>query len=302
MIEESNDKLELDDFIVKLGRLEDQIKQLQFKRNEHNSLMKSSIKARNDYNRQVSTYLKKAKEYEEKRNKLNEEVQNLKEKRKELQQILSVKKKDLDHLIETESSVNKRNLNKQRYKMKTINEQIQKIEWNLQTQILNPEKEKELIQQAEKLSSQLNAIMETIKLSKQQAKLWKEVSTIQKEINQIHTAIIEMAKESQVFHKLMNQHYAKVNETRKIANKYHKDFIRHKKEGDIFHRELLAKYSEKNKIKEKLGKLKRIVREKHKKELQKNLEKNVKEAFKKYQNGVNLTLDEFRLLVDRGLI
>ena len=33
-----------------------------------------------------------------------------------------------------------------------------------------------------------------------------------------------------------------------------------------------------------------------------NLEENTKKAFEKYQNGENLTLEEFRLLVEKGMI
>ncbi len=33
-----------------------------------------------------------------------------------------------------------------------------------------------------------------------------------------------------------------------------------------------------------------------------NLEENTKKAFEKYENGENLSLDEFRLLVEKGLI
>ncbi len=303
MVIEAENKFDINTYVVKLSSIEDKIKRLQFLRNEENRLMKSSIKLRNEYNKKVSEYLKRAKEFEEKRNSLNSEVQKLKDKRAKFQEELIEKKNMLDNLIKDESSlVNKKSFNKQNYRIQKINKEIQKIEWKLQTSILKPEEERELIQMAEKLSENLNSLTSTIKLSKQQNTLWKEVSKLRKEINHLHNAIIELAKESQMYHKAMNESYAKVNEARKKANSYHKEFIQHKKQGDSYHRELLSLYPEKNRIKEKLGKIKRVMREKQRQETMRNLEENVKEALNKYKNGVNLSLDEFRLLVERGLI
>jgi len=303
MVDKAQDKLGLDAYVVELGSIEDRIKKLREKRNYANRKMKESMQLRNEHNLQVAKYLNAAKEYEEKRNKLNEEVKSLKIKRKELQKILLEKKKELYQLMDEDTSANRYQLHKLKKKIEDINKKIQKIEWDIQTKSnLDAEEEKMLIQRAEKLSGQLNKLMVSIQLSKKQSELWKEISKVQKEVNQIHNAIVEMAKESQVFHKLMNQNYAKVNESRKLANKYHKSFLSYKKEGDEIHKELLSIYSDRNKIKEKLSKLKKSFRERHKQALRQNLEKNVQEAFAKYEKGSNLTLDEFRLLVDRGLI
>jgi uncharacterized coiled-coil DUF342 family protein len=159
-----------------------------------------------------------------------------------------------------------------------------------------------MVQQLEKLSDQLNTIAEEVHITTQQTQLWREISSVQKQLNFLHVQIIDSAKESQIYHNLMNQNFYKVNSLRKQANDFHKQFLESKKKADSFHRDFLAKVSEKNELRDKLKEYKQRIRKQIQETKQANLEESTKKAYEKYEKGENLTLDEFRLLVEKGMI
>ena len=299
IVEDLNNNEEI---IVRLSKLEEQISILRNNRNECNQLTKDSISKRNEINEQINDLLAKAKEYMTKRDEFNNQVKLFKKKRKDLQENLQQNKTLLDELVEKEPSVNQFDLKKRRRSMSNLNEKIDKLEWELQTSVLSSDKEKEIIQHLEKLSDQLNKTAEKVHITSQQTQLWKEISSSQKQINSLHTQIIDMAKESQIYHNLMNQTLHKVHSLRKNANDHHKKFINHKKAADNFHRDFLSKVSEKNELRSKFKEVQQKMKKQMEEKLRINLEENTKKAFEKYENGENLSLDEFRLLVEKGLI
>ncbi|MCG3221907.1 MAG: hypothetical protein H7641_11060 [Candidatus Heimdallarchaeota archaeon] len=291
-----------EDLVVRLGKLEEEISFLKKKRDGHNQLTKEALTKRNEFNQQINEGLARTKEYTSKRDDLNSQVKQLKQKRKELQEKVMENKKVLEEVVEKDQALNKDNIRRKRRSMRGLNEKINKIEWDLQTSVLTPEKEKEMIQLLEKLSEQLNKIAEEIHITSQQTQMWREISAAQREINILHIQIIDAAKESQIYHNLMNQSYHQINGLRKQANDLHKNFLNFKKQSDTFHRDFLSKVAEKSELKGELREVKQKVRAEIRERKQANLKENTKKAYEKYEKGENLSLDEFRLLVEKGMI
>ena len=291
-----------EDLVVKLGKLEEEINILKKQRNEFNQLTKEALTKRNELNKQINEVLTKAKEFTTKRDELNAQVKQLKVKRKELQDKVQENKRMLDEVVEKDQTLNKENIRRKRRNMRNLNEKIHNIEWKLQTSVLTPEQEKEMIQLLEKLSDQLNTIAGEVHITSQQTQMWKEISTTQREINVLHIQIIDAAKESQIYHNLMNQNYQQINNLRKQANDHHKEFLKYKKQSDSYHRDFLSKVTEKNDLKDELKEVKQKIRAEIQERKKANLEENTQIAFEKYEKGENLSLEEFRLLVEKGMI
>ena len=291
-----------ENLVVTLGKLEEDINKLRKNRDEYNLLTKDLLTKRNEINNEIQELLDKAKEYMKKRDDLNQQVKEKKEQRKEFQERLQQDKKTLDEIVEKEQTIDKGSIRKKRGTMIAISKKIDKIEWELQTSVLNPEQEKERIQLLEKLSDQVNKLAEEVHITTKQNELWKKISSAQKEINNLYVQIVDSAKESQIYHNLMNQHFQKVNTLRKQANDYHKEFITNKKTADGFHKDFLSKVTEKNDLKKQLKEAQQAHRQKIKERIKSSIEENVKKAFEKYEAGENLTLEEFRLLVENGMI
>ena len=78
--------------------------------------------------------------------------------------------------------------------------------------------------------------------------------------------------------------------------------MKNKKKADNYHKDFLSKVTEKNELKKQLKEAQNDHRKKIRERIKSNIQKSVDKAFKKYENGENLSLDEFRLLVENGMI
>ncbi|MFW9852122.1 MAG: coiled-coil protein [Candidatus Thorarchaeota archaeon] len=297
---DNHDKSE--DLIVRLGKLEEEINSLSKQRNKHNQLTKENLSKRNEALKQINNLLDKAKENKKKRDELNIQVKQLKKKRKKIQNTLQGNKKTLDEIIEKEETTNKTDIQRKRKQMRVLNSKIDKLEWELQTSVLSPDQEKEMVQLLEKYSEQLNTIAEQVHITTQQTSLWKEIASLQKQVNKLYNQIIDYAKESQIYHNLMNQYYHQVNSLRKLEKEHQNLFIKNKKIADNFHRNFLSKVSEKNELRNQLKDFKQKVRKEMREKLKTDVEESTKKAYEKYEKGENLSMEEFRLLVEKGLI
>ncbi|MHA1464597.1 MAG: DUF7121 family protein, partial [Candidatus Heimdallarchaeaceae archaeon] len=225
-----------------------------------------------------------------------------KEKRKKLQEDLQKKKDLMEELTKKEGNVKEGDIRKKRKLMRDLTEKVEKLEWNLQTRILSADEEKSMIQELEKLSEGINKLATDVHVTTSQTQLWREISNIQKQVNVLHVKIIDSAKESQIFHNLMNQFFQQVNGLRKKANDFHKEFLDCKKIADTHHKQFLSKVTEKNDLRKELKEIQKEVRKKMQDKIRNNLEENTQKAFEKYERGENLSMDEFRLLVEKGMI
>ncbi len=297
-----NKPIDTQEIVVNLGRLEETISHLRKKRDEHNTLTKEALAQRNEINLEMNELLVKAKEHMTKRDELNAQVKESKEKRKKFQEDLQEKKALLEELTEKEGDVKEGDIRKKKRLMKNLTEEVDKLEWNLQTRVLSSEEEKNMIQELEKLSERINKLAADVHVTTSQNQVWREISSIQKQINYLHVIIIDSAKESQIFHNLMNQFFQQVNVLRKKANDFHKEFLDSKKIADTHHKEFLNKVSEKNELRKELKEIQKEVRKNIQDKIRSNLEENAQKAFTKYERGENLSMEEFRLLVEKGMI
>ncbi len=297
-----NNPNDTEEIAVNLGRLEETISRLRKKRDEHNKITKEALTQRNEINLEMNELLVKAKEHMIKRDGLNTQVKESKGKRKKFQDDLQEKKTLMEELTKKEGNVKEGDIRKKRRLMRDLTEKVEKSEWNLQTSILSADKEKEMIHNLEKLSEEINKLAADVHVTTSQTQLWREISSIQKQINYLHVKIIDSAKESQIFHNLMNQFFQQVNVLRKKANDFHKEFLDSKKIADTHHKEFLSTVSEKNELRKEYKEIQRDVRKKIQDKIRSNLEENTEKAFEKYEKGENLSMDEFRLLVEKGMI
>jgi len=299
-IKNNHDKSE--DLIVRLGKLEEEISSLSKQRNKHNQLTKENLSKRNETFKQINSLLDKAKENKKKRDALNIQVKQLKKKRKKIQNTLQENKKTLDEIIKKEETTNKADIQRKRKQMRVLNSKIDKLEWELQTSVLSPDQEKEMVQLLEKYSEQLNKIAEQVHITTQQTSLWREIASLQKQVNKFYNQIIDYAKESQIYHNLMNQYYQQVNSLRKLEKEHQNLFLKNKKIADKFHRDFLSKVSEKNELRNQLKDFKQKIRKEMHEKLKTDVEESTKKAYEKYEKGENLSMEEFRILVEKGLI
>jgi len=292
----------IEEIAVELSKLQEEIQILKKERDNNNTQTKEALTKRNEINQEISNHVKIAKNYISKRDETNTQVKELKDTRKKVQETLKESRMELSSLSESDEKMGEGELRKNRKQMHRLNDQIKRLEWNLQTQILSINKEKEIIQQLESLSEQFNRIAKKVNLSTKETLLWQVINSSQKKLHGLNQQIINAAKESQIYHNLGSQSFQQVNKHRKDANDWHSKFLVTKKKADHFHRDFLSKVRLRHELRQKMKNIQKQIRKERKDQIQSSLEVNVQKAFSKYEAGENLSLSEFRLLVEKGLL
>ncbi|MHA1264965.1 MAG: coiled-coil protein [Candidatus Helarchaeota archaeon] len=283
---------------LELVDLKNKFKLLRSRAFFYNEQAKKFVDLRNQLNRKVSELMEEVKQEKRKRNELNKKVSELKKERNEI-------KKQLDALYQELEGINpqlKSNSFKGKNPYGQIKKQINKIEWVLQTKQLTPAEEKELMDKIDFLEAKLAQLKDVNKIFGNRKKLKTQIEMTKAKLKIISDKLYECSQESQVHHNRMVELLNKIDtEVRVKADEAHQKFLEAKSQADEFFskseillpriKEITKELGEFHDMKNvKIDKVKQVV------------ENRVDKAVEKFKAGKRLTLEEFTLLVKRGML
>lgn len=251
---------------------------------------------RNSIHERINKLQKEASDLKDKRDEINEMVRKLKgfrekarEERKERRvQILSLKK-------ELRTLMRKRPLKD----MHEIQREIETLEWKIQTTPLALNEEKSLVDQVRPLEVQLLIHKQIQELRENIAKLQKEREALETKAKLHHEKLSELAEKSQKFHKTRLEVLKKMGNLKVEADITHQKYVWTKQQA----KDLRKKYA---KVLDQIEALKQELRkaeEKKQAERQIELRKALEErALEKLRRGEKLTLEEFKVLSEKGIV
>ncbi len=224
------------------------------------------------------------------RDKLNEEVQNLKLQRTALREKIYQKIEEIRKLRPRSKALAELRPPRSRH---SLQEEVENIDWEIQTSILTKEEEKELVEQVKLLETQLTFHRRFEHLIHKIRALQDEVRAIDAQGKVFHEKLMGTARKSQTIHEKM---LAKIEESKKLkaqADHFHQLFT----QGRDKSRSMQAEIAE---VSKRLKLLKGEISEEEAQERRKSeeslREKLENEAREKLKRGGKLTLDEFKLL------
>jgi len=290
---------EVDQLVVKITELEKQANELRKKRDKLNAEAREKADRRDELNKKMAELIAKVKEHQKARDEDNKKVQEFKVKREEVRKKLAEAKKEVDQIKEEEEL---EPLPKIPVPEKVLRRQLKQLEWKIQTDILPTEEERKLVAEIAKLQEQLEEV-EAIKAMRQERNArFSTYEGLKAEMNHYHKAVIRTAKSSQRHHHEMTKLFSEIDEIRKEADQCHKDFIETKKLADETHKKFIEVIKEKEKYYKELQNIKQKARVEHFREVKETIEARAAKALEKYKEGKKLTLEEFSMLVERGLV
>jgi uncharacterized coiled-coil DUF342 family protein len=117
-----------------------------------------------------------------------------------------------------------------RVRQQYLQEELDAIEWKIQTTSLDLKEEKHLIDQVKQLETQLSSYKKIDKQNKKISEFLNERRTLETQADVFHQELSDLAKKSQDLHESM---IAKIDETRKAraeADAQHKAYIQNKEQ------------------------------------------------------------------------
>ena len=262
---------------------------------------RDELRSKRDKNNQLSKeHFEGSRESKEKRDQINEEVQV----RKQMRDIL---REDADQigkrLVELGSQLKNMGVPKNR----RVGDRIRRLERQLETTpFLTKEMEKQTLQQLEELSSEFEKIEQFKDLRSEFREIQNKLRHMQTEIKTYHTSVTTLAQESQIHQEKMIAATKEAKKIKEEADESHAEIIALSSTISAIRKELDGLTQEVKKVSSELGEQVQAARKAKKMEAKKvreqRLDAKAEEILTRYKDGEKLTLDEFKVLMERGLI
>ena len=292
--------------LLKISNIEANARDIKQQREELNRKVTTIANKRNQLNEQVKELIVSAKEEREKRDQCNSLISEVKEKKNILIKELEGFNEQIERLEEQlNQSQEKTSQQKRRpnFSTKRIQKQIQDLEWKLQTTSHLPiVEEREIVDQINRLEQKFIEARESDVISRDLKTIYNRARGTGGKLRSLDRDLRQKAHESRLHHKSMIQAFKNADIFRKQADELHAQFLDAKKQANLIHNEYLTHIREINKTRQFINKNKQKFRQKQNEERREKLKVKTEDAKKKFDQGRKLSFEEFRTLIDKGLI
>ena len=295
-----NEEISLEEKRTNLTSLRRKRKELIDKLHELNN-KRNELRSQRDKNNKLARELfDEARTAKEKRDQINEEVQV----RKQMRDIL---REDADkigkRIIELGSQMKNISVPKNR----RVGDRIRKLERQLETTpFLTKEMEKQTLTQLEELSSEFEKLEQFKDLRSEFRDIKNKLRHMQTEIKTYHTSVTTLAQESQIHQEKLIESTKNARKVKVESDESHAEVIALSSSISGIRKELDGLTGEVKKLSNELGAEIQAARKARKSEVRRarehKLNTKAEEILVKYKDGNSLTLDEFKVLMERGLI
>lgn len=275
--------------------LSSQAETLKEQRDSLDSEAKKWLDRRDALNLKNSESWNEVKANKDKRDEMNETVKKLKNHGLE---IVAQSKKKREEYFALRERANKL-LGRTSQSANSVKHQIDKLDWEIQTNPLSPAEENEIIEQVRLLEKQLLIHKQATGLKDRLMELRAELGVLRIQINETYNQITEFAKRGQEYHKKMLEKIDEIKPLKEEADDAHKRYLECRKAASETHRKYLETVEQ---IRMLNARIKEIEDAEYSKRLSKQAETAIETAHKKLKDKKKLTLEEFKLLKEKGLI
>ena len=207
------------------------------------------------------------------------------ERRKKHTQILKLKEK-LKRLAEKKPFRN----------MRDVENEIERLEWNIQTTSLPVHEEKMLIDQVRALETQLSTHKKIRELEEGLLELRAKEKALETNAKLHHERLSELAEQSQGFHEKMTETLGEVHVLQAKADEAHQKYVEIKQQARDLHQERVKFLRQAKSLKQELRQAEEEKQLKRQRELHKEL---VEKALEKLKRGEKLSWEEFKVLTEQ---
>ncbi len=275
-------------------------------REEFNRKVTSIANKRNLLNEQVKELIKTAKEEREKRDKCNESISEIKEKKLLLLKEVEGFEEQARRLDKQLNETQEKKVQQKRQSepsAKKIRHNIQELEWKIQTTSnLSITEEREIVEKIARLEQKFREVRETDVVARDLRTITSRINVLKARFRGLENELRSQARESRFHHKTMIQAFKNADILRKQADELHAQFLEAKEQANSIHNEYLSYIREISRIRQDINKNKQQYRAQQDAQRREKIEEKTEDAKKKFEEGRKLSFEEFRTLIDKGLI
>ncbi|MEM2953293.1 MAG: hypothetical protein QXU21_03355 [Candidatus Bathyarchaeia archaeon] len=257
-----------------------------------------------------------AREFAEKRNMLNEEFKGLRAEILELRRTRDCVNLEVKELKKQKDKVKEeriqkigelKNLRREFVELakkkpskglKTLQMEIDNLEWKIQTTSLNLQEEKQLVERVKQLEIHLNVQRKIEQLNRKKLELEAELKALETRAKLCQEKISEKAGKSREFHEKMLEKIKEAKKLKMEADNFHQLFLQAKEKAKPIQAEIVNILGEIRRLREEILAEEAKARKKREESLLENIERQAKEKLKR---GEKLTWEEFKAIAEKGI-
>lgn len=290
-----------EDLAFKIAQIENEARKAREERERLNEEVQKLAAERNELNEKVRTLLTTARDEKDLRDQKNQIILQMKEERiktqKEIEELKKLHEEKKVAVAKLPEDSNPRRIN-----VRAVRGELKKLEWRLQTERLSREEEKAIVDQIANLEEDYEARRIRDQLQKDFRQAEKQLEIKEGQLRSTSYHLRKKSRESRAHHRAMIQAFKQADSNRKEADKIHRDFVTKKELADQIHKEYIVKMREVRTLHSQLLKERQAVKKEAIEKTKAKEEAQVEDALKKFKSGKKLSFEEFRSLIDRGLI
>ena len=254
------------------------------------------VEKRSSVHERIKKLQTEASDLRSKRDALNEKVHELKGLREKARKKQKENRVKTSKLSEELKALMKR---KPPLSMGETQRKIESLEWKIQTSSLTLEEEKPLVEQVKYLETQLLVHKQIQKLKDNINELRTQNEKLEAEAKSFHEQLSEVAEQSQTFHEKSLEILNQIRAIRVQADVAHTRYVWTTQQSQELHKKYVNIAGQIKSLKQKLRRAEERKKAERQTELLTELEKK---ALEKLKRGEKLTLEEFKVLAEKGIL
>lgn len=263
-------------------------------RDKLNNEARGWAQKRDELNASVRSLVETANEHRRKRDEHNESVKRHKKTREED----SAAANELKEKLET---LKHQRLPKGGRPVHTIKKQIQKLEFEQQTKVLKPAKERELIESLQALYAELKQKEDTYRSDPELKQALEQYEEVRERAEKAHQKVAETADKAQSEHEEMVKLFGQSDRIRKDADKLQEKFVTAKLEADRVHKEYIEIVNGIHETEKQIQDLRKGASEPSEAEVS-AAEDRADDVYERFKKGEKLSTEDLMTLQKAGLL
>ena len=216
---------------IKIEDINQQIEKLREQANTADAQIKKYIEQRNQLNDQVKKTHQEIDELKTERDSINEKVKLLKQQRDDIRAKTTPITEEINAIKEKISELKKK---VPRERQQDLQEELDAIEWKIQTTSLDLQEEKGLIENVKQLEILLSSYKKIDLKYKKIKDLITQRQTIEAQADLLHNELTDLAKKSQEIHSQMIEKVNAAKVSKAQADSLHQAYVKTKEEILLF--------------------------------------------------------------------
>ncbi|MDP3765166.1 MAG: hypothetical protein Q8R04_01510 [Nanoarchaeota archaeon] len=278
------------ELVEELNKYRLEVSKLRNALNELDTEKEACYKKKEEFSAKIKDSIQKIKDNKNKRDALTLQVKELKPKRDGVNKGLPLKSAELEKLKKERSELAK-SLNVKESPSR-IKQQMEKLEFKIETDTVSFETEKELMRKIKELKKDYDKASILEESNKKIREILDNAGAMKKEANEAHKLMQEKARQSQILHEQILKLSVEIDKIKVDENEAFRKFSELKKKFNEANFQLKEKLREMNGVKNALDRISSDKREKRKQEIESILKSKEEIVNEKIRTRKKLTNED----------